>query len=231
LLIKNNKKITRDLALDEMRGLAVLMMIAFHFIYDLNHFKWIEVALFEDTAYILWRYFIIGLFLNVVGITLVLKHKNSTFKYFTKRLSKLAIAVTLISLVTYLTIPEKWIYFGILHLILISSLIGFFFINRPKVALIIAIVMLILILSIVTVPDLEFLKISFEPYLSKTTIDFQPLFPWLSMVLIGIYLAYHPWYKKIFITKFKLIQFLGRNALVIYLSHQLVLFNLIYLIS
>ena len=41
----------RDSALDLMRGLAIIMMIAFHFIYDLNSFGFTEVPLFTPVAY------------------------------------------------------------------------------------------------------------------------------------------------------------------------------------
>jgi uncharacterized membrane protein len=220
---------TRNLALDEMRGLAVLMMIAFHFIYDLNYFGLTTIDLFKDTFYVFWRYLIVILFLNAVGITLVLKHKNSTFKYFIKRLTKLIIVVILISIATYLVVPERWIYFGILHLILISSLLSFFFIKHPNIALTSAII--ILVLGVFNLPDLSSLKNTLALFLPKNTLDFYSLFPWLAMVLTGIYLGYHPWYQKVFITKFKILQFLGKNALVIYLSHQLILFSLVYLIS
>ena len=34
----------RDSSLDLMRGLAIIMMIAFHFIYDLNSFGFTDVS-------------------------------------------------------------------------------------------------------------------------------------------------------------------------------------------
>jgi uncharacterized membrane protein len=34
---------TRDSALDLMRGIAIIMMIAFHFIYDLNSFGFSDI--------------------------------------------------------------------------------------------------------------------------------------------------------------------------------------------
>jgi len=36
----------RDLSLDLIRGLAIIMMIAFHFIYDLNSFGFTQIPLF-----------------------------------------------------------------------------------------------------------------------------------------------------------------------------------------
>ncbi|MDC1536912.1 DUF1624 domain-containing protein, partial [Candidatus Thioglobus sp.] len=46
---------TRDSALDLMRGIAIIMMIAFHFIYDLNSFGFSDIPLFTHWAGIAWR--------------------------------------------------------------------------------------------------------------------------------------------------------------------------------
>ncbi|SMN00761.1 membrane protein, putative [uncultured Candidatus Thioglobus sp.] len=223
----SHSHIHRDVALDEMRGYGVLMMIVFHLIYDLNYFHFTQIALFQDTAYILWRWTIVAIFLNAVGITLVIKYRYADFKHFSKCLIKLAIVVVLLSLLTYLSVPKQWIYFGILHLILLSSLIAFFFVKYPNIAFIVA--ASILIAKFFNLPDLSILSLSLQGFLPSSTLDFYPLFPWLAMVLTGVYLAYHPWYKKIFFTQFGVLQFLGRNALVVYLTHQIFLFGGVYL--
>jgi uncharacterized membrane protein len=36
----------RDTSLDLMRGVAIIMMVAFHFIYDLNSFGFTDIPLF-----------------------------------------------------------------------------------------------------------------------------------------------------------------------------------------
>ncbi len=224
------KNYNRDRYLDQMRGVGVLMMIIFHFIYDLNYFNFININLFTDIIYIIWRYIIVAIFMNAVGISLVIAYKNKTFSYFLARLYKLTIIVAVLSLVSYLAFPNKWIYFGILHVILVSSIIGFFFKKNPNIALVIAIA--IIIANIFNLPDLSFITHTLNNFLPKQgTLDFYPLFPWLAMVFSGIFLAYHPWYKKIFITKSKLLEFLGKNALIIYLSHQLILFSFIAIIA
>ncbi|MBT3457430.1 MAG: DUF1624 domain-containing protein, partial [Thiotrichales bacterium] len=53
----------RDSSLDLMRGIAIIMMIAFHFIYDLNTFGFTEVPLFTHWIGIVWRCLIVFLFL------------------------------------------------------------------------------------------------------------------------------------------------------------------------
>ena len=114
----------RDLSLDLIRGLAIIMMIAFHFIYDLNSFGFTQIPLFTHWLGIAWRCLIVFLFLSAVGISLVLAHKDHLkFKKFLKRIFYLGLAALLVSAGTFVMFPDGWVYFGILHLIWISSLI------------------------------------------------------------------------------------------------------------
>ena len=77
---------TRDSALDLMRGIAIIMMIAFHFIYDLNSFGFSDIPLFTHWAGIAWRCLIVFLFLSAVGFTWVFANgKGIRFKKFLKR--------------------------------------------------------------------------------------------------------------------------------------------------
>ena len=216
----------RDSALDLMRGLAIIMMIAFHFIYDLNSFGFTEVPLFTHWAGITWRCLIVFLFLSAVGISLVIAHsKQLNLRKFLKRLIYLGIAALLVSTGTFVMFPNGWVYFGILHLIWVSSLIAIVFINLPKTSLLIA--ALILIGSIFDQPNLGIISNIFEPYLPLRSVDYYPLFPWLSFVFIGIYLGHHPFYRMAFTFRIHWLEVMGRHALIIYLTHQVVLFGLV----
>ena len=131
----------RDLSLDLIRGLAIIMMIAFHFIYDLNSFGFTQIPLFTHWLGIAWRCLIVFLFLSAVGISLVLAHKDHLkFKKFLKRIFYLGLAALLVSAGTFVMFPDGWVYFGILHLIWTSSLIAILFVNHPKTALLIAVI-------------------------------------------------------------------------------------------
>ena len=219
---------TRDSALDLMRGIAIIMMIAFHFIYDLNSFGFSDIPLFTHWAGIAWRCLIVFLFLSAVGISLVIAHsKGIKFKKFLKRLLYLGIAALFVSAGTYVMFPDGWVYFGILHLIWFSTIIAISFVNLPKTSLLIAV--LILIGAIVDQPNLSFISYLLEPYLPLGSVDYYPLFPWLSFVFIGIYLGHNPYYQKIFIFRLNWLEVIGKHALIIYLTHQLVLFSVVSL--
>ena len=218
----------RDSALDLIRGIAIIMMIAFHFIYDLNTFGFTEIPLFTHWAGIAWRCLIVFLFLSAVGISLVIAHgKKLNLQKFLKRLIYLGIAALLVSSGTYIMFPDGWVYFGILHLIWFSTIIAISFVNLPKTSLLIA--ALILIGAIFDQPNLSFISYLLEPYLPLGSIDYYPLFPWLSFVFIGIYLGHNPYYQKIFIFRLNWLEVIGNHALIIYLTHQIVLFSIVSL--
>jgi uncharacterized membrane protein len=220
-------KSNRDQALDLMRGIAIIMMIVFHFIYDLNHFHYTNIPLsgFWLTSY--WRYLIVFLFLNAVGISLVIAYgKSFSLKKFIKRLALLGLAALLVSVGTYFQNPDGWVYFGILHLIWTSTLIAIFFIQLPKISLFIA--ALIFVFKVfLNLPDLSFLSVWLSDYLPLFSVDLYPLFPWIAFVFTGIYLGHNPIYKKIFFMKLPLLQLIGQHSLIIYLLHQVILFSLV----
>ena len=222
----NTNKSSRDQALDLMRGIAIIMMIVFHLIYDLNEFGYTNIPLsnFWLTSY--WRYLIVFLFLNAVGISLVIAYgKNFSLNKFIKRLALLGLAALSVSLGTYILFPDAWVYFGILHLIWTATLIAIIFVQFPKTSLFVA--ALIFILGYLNLPDLSFFRFLLSDYLPLSSVDFYPLFPWIAFVFTGIYLGHNPIYKKIFFMRVPFLQLVGRHSLIIYLLHQVILFSLV----
>ena len=224
-MISINKS-SRDQALDLMRGIAIIMMIMFHLIYDLNEFGYTNIPLsnFWLTSY--WRYLIVFLFLNAVGISLVIAYgKSFNLNKFIKRLALLGLAALSVSVGTYILFPNAWVYFGILHLIWTGTLIAIFFIQLPKISLFIA--ALIFLFGYLNLTDLSFLRILLSNYLPLSSVDFYPFFPWIAFIFTGIYLGHNPIYKKIFFMKLPLLQLIGQHSLIIYLLHQVILFALV----
>ena len=222
----NTNKSSRDQALDLMRGIAIIMMIVFHLIYDLNEFGYTNIPLsnFWLTSY--WRYLIVFLFLNAVGISLVIAYgKNFSLYKFIKRLAILGLAALSVSLGTYFLFPDAWVYFGILHLIWTATLIAIIFVQFPKISLFVA--ALIFLLGYLNLPNLSFFGFLLSDYLPLSSVDFYPLFPWIAFVFTGIYLGHNPIYKKIFFMRVPFLQLVGQHSLIIYLLHQVILFSLV----
>lgn len=218
----------RDNCLDFIRGLAIIMMIIFHLIYDLNYFGFTNIDLHGNPLTQYWRYLIIILFLSAVGISMVIVYKEKFNIYkFSKRILLIGSCAFTISIVTYFIFPKSWVYFGILHLILVSSIITIFFVRMPKISLLIAII--ILTAYYFDLINLSFLATILKDKIPQYSVDFYPIFPWIAFVFIGIYMGHNPWYRKIFIIKSNIIQNIGKKSLIIYMLHQPILWVIIYI--
>ena len=213
-------------------------MVIFHFCYDLEYFKIYNFHISSNPFFLYFRIVIVSLFLFVVGVSLTLSHKSAiNWQKVKKRAITLFSVAFAISVVTYFIFPYSWVYFGIIHFIALASLLGLFFIDKKALALFVALAILLLYF-------LGFLSMSpifkaVAPLLHLPvhfTQDLVPLIPWFSVVLLGIALSdllLSFCQKKLiqtFTQQLKIVNFLGKHALSIYLVHQIVLFALFFII-
>lgn len=229
-------QINRINGLDIFKGWAILLMVAYHIGYDLKHFGYISADLDHDTFWVYSRYIIVSMFLVSVGMNLTLAHMpNIQWHKMKKRTLILATASIIVSIVTYIQFPQTWVYFGILHFILVASWVGLLFLPYPILALVTAII--IFIGTYLGYLHMHGLFALFQAPLhlpAEYTQDVVRFFPWFGAVLIGIVIVSYHLHIKIFSniffsTKFlpnKILAFLGRHTLIIYLFHQPILFGL-----
>jgi uncharacterized membrane protein len=223
---------------DVLRGFALVMMSAFHFCYDINYFGWAYFPIGISPSWIIWQRSIASTFLLLVGIGLVLRAKfKPAWKDFWRRWLQIAGAAILVSLGSYLIFPTSFIYFGILHCIAISLLVGRLLLRLGAINIGLGIAAIALA-NIFTNPffnDRSLNWIGFATQLQPTE-DYVPLFPWLGLVLIGCGLG-KIWEKF----EFRLPTFLvtigdrliwlvwiGKRSLAIYLLHQPILFAILF---
>lgn len=223
-ILKNRAK-----TLDAYRGLAVALMIVFHFCWDLRDFGFLEYSL-EAPFWIGFRYVILFLFLTAVGWSSYLAHISQQTHYrFCFNQFKILSAAVIISLGSFLAMPKQWIFFGILHFIFLSSMIirpisGHALISTCLGGAIILLTYLLPIDSSV-IRDWFSLTLGAPNY----TLDYVSPFPWIGVVLIGPIFGYLK-IEQIALAKSKvstLLALMGRHALVIYLGHQLLLYPLV----
>ncbi|CAA6823827.1 MAG: Mlr1315 protein [uncultured Sulfurovum sp.] len=220
--------------LDIFRGMAILLMIMYHFTFDLNYFKIIAINMDETTTFLIMRYTIISMFLFTVGVSLGLNHqKEIQWKSVRKRMLQLGTASIMVSIATYVVFPISWVYFGILHFILVASLMTLPLIKFPKTSLILS--LFILLGSASGFLNLHPLFNLLQAPLNLPTIyceDLVPLFPWWSVVLLGTVSVHYQIHHKIFNANIftqnskinTLLKKMGQYSLLIYLIHQPILF-------
>lgn len=241
-------KKTRFWEIDTLRGIAVILMIIFHFLYDLNYFHYVSISLYTG-FFLIFVYFIATLFLLLVGISLTISYskvqKTSTINKIRWKFARRGIFIfslgLLITLVTWIYLPKGFILFGVLHCIGISILFAYPFIRYTIQPFLLGILFIVIGIFIkpLTFDFPWLLWLGFTPY-NFYTVDYFPLLPWFGVVLIGISLG-NIFYKN-GIRKFslrdktykkivKFITFLGRHSLIIYLLHQVILIGIFTLIS
>jgi uncharacterized membrane protein len=224
--IKTHKS-TRYPLLDWIRGFAVVLMVIFHFSYDLNKFGFIRVDFIRDLFWFRFPRVIVFLFMICVGIGLSLNHKKQiNWPNFWKRFRKLAGFALAVSVFTFYAFPKNYVFFGTLHSIAICSLLGLGFLKRPKLSLVLGLLMC----GTNLIMQKDFIK--WNKILEIQSMDYIPIYPWLGVVLLGIYLESIDFHKKSlpnWVPAQKFFEWLGAHSLKIYLLHQIILFVLVYL--
>ena len=175
--------------LDMARGIAVILMVIYHFSWDLSFHKFFD---FDVNQVLGWRIFARGIaasFLFLAGFSLWLAHRNG-FKAqaFWRREIILIAAAGLVSLGTWYAFPSSYVFFGILHCIAASSLIALLFLRLPGwVTLFAAVLVLVAPFTLANeafnAPLLAFIGLRTVPPMTN---DYVPLLPWLSPLLAGL---------------------------------------------
>jgi uncharacterized membrane protein len=231
---------------DLLRGAAVIMMISFHFAFDLSYSGLRHLDVYSGAWFLLART-AAGLFLLLVGISLVLsasraeRENRDIFPHLLRRglwIFSLGMGLTL---ATYVLIGDGFIVFGVLHLIGTSIVISYPFLKRQRLSCLMG---LSIILAGWTLQGMEvdypwLLWLGLAPA-GFRSLDYFPLLPWWGMVLVGISLGsyfYRGYRRRVplpdlsFCLSIKPFIALGRNSLLIYLVHQPILIALLLLLS
>lgn len=225
--------------IDAARGLALICMAIYHCAWDLSMFGYVSQATIFGSGWTLFARAIASSFLFLVGFSIVISGGFESFS-FLKRWLQVAIAAIIISIATYIFMPESFIFFGILHLIAFSLILGSIMITAPWYLFLMGAIFVFFAADHVTselfsAPWAAFIGLSANPV---NSVDFVPVFPWFSAVLLGmaagkVTIVYDklPALAKITSPLFKPFALLGRWSLVFYLVHQPILIALIFAIS
>jgi uncharacterized membrane protein len=222
----------RIVALDAARGAAIVAMVAFHLIWDLGNFGYIDRDFPYSAGVKLFGHAIAIAFLFIVGVSLVLaRARGAGWGAFRRRFFMIAGAAGLVSLGTYIAFPQAFVFFGILHCIALSSLLA-----APLLALRWPAALFAAVVA--SLAPLVFSHPLFNPiwlsWIGLSTIepltnDYQPLLPWSGAVFAGVATA-KVWRAQNMAPigagfRAGVMSWLGRRSLALYLLHQPVLFG------
>lgn len=205
--------------IDLLRAVAIILMVIFHTVFDLNEFAGVDIDYLSGFWY--WEGKISALtFIFLAGIS------SGFSKNTTKRgIKVLAFAMT-ITLVTFIFYREQYIRFGILHFLGVGMILFPLLKRMNSVLLFIsaAVIALGAIPLNNTLVDTSLLIPFGVMYRGFATLDYYPLSPYLSVFILGV-LAYKIYYyKKQSLFKFSYennyISTISKNSLSIYLIHQ-----------
>jgi len=237
--------IKRISEIDFFRGIAIIMMIVFHFSWDLDFFGLISMS----NNPLFWNVFqklTGGLFIFLVGVSLTLSYsrtmKKNRDKYpykFLLRGFRILGYGLIITAVSYIWMREVFVFFGILHFIGAAIILTTPFLNLRYTNLVLG----ILTLSVGIYLRQQLFDFAWLIWFGFTypihTLDLYPILPWIGIVFFGLFAGnmLYPKAKRIKILnkikmpKSKAIEFLGRYSLLIYFIHIPVMFGVAYLIS
>ncbi len=217
----------RFFEIDVIRGVAILLVVFYHFIFDLTYFRFAQIELYTG----FWLYFqrvAATLFVLIFGICISISANRKNYELsFLKRTLKLGVLAAFITLVTWVFVPGEFIRFGIIHFFAVATVISLFFVKLGKWNLPIGV---LIILSGLYLNTIE----STNPFLLPLglltigikTLDYFPLLPWFGVVLIGIAIGDYVYNKRKFVLNVKenkvttFLSLIGRHTLAIYLVHQ-----------
>ena len=236
-------KPARVALIDLLRGVALLAMIAFHFSWDLEFLSLADLNVTGNPLWIAFAHATAGSFLFTVGLSLVLAHgAGIRTKAFWRRFAMIAAAAGIVTLGSWFTSPDALIWFGILHCIAVSSVLGLAFLRLPAPLVIVAAAICLVAPAIWTSPAFNapgwlWLGLASDPLPAD---DYIPLLPWFGLVLAGIAaarlaLAFRPqeswarWQPHNALSR--ALAFGGRHSLIVYLVHQPLLLGALWIVA
>lgn len=248
LLLVHKGRTERYMEIDALRGIAIVMMVIYHLVYDLAFLGYYRANVLIGG----WRLFARTtaiLFILLAGVSLALSYARVEpqkkggrlySRYLTRGLKLIGWGLV-ITAFTWVYMGKPVIIFGILHLIGTATLFAFPFLSLRWANLAIGplIIGLGMYLNQLPVSHPWFLLLGLRPA-GLFQFDYFPLLPWFGVVLLGVFIGQTmypggvPRLGLMDVGKQPVTRgliWLGRRSLAIYLVHQPLLFAMLTLVG
>lgn len=236
-------------AMDELRGLCVILMVLFHALYTIGLIYNVGWATTLLNIFSPLQPFFAGIFILISGISSMFSRSN------TKRGLKLAGVSIIVTLVTVFFVQGSEIWFGILHFLSICMIL-FGLLKKPleKVkplwGIVVCLILYIITSGIpyrvlgipgflsISLPDALYSSDIFAPLGFHTrgfySSDYFPLLPNIFIFFAGGFLGI--WAKRglfpetLYKLRSKPLSFIGKHSLIIYVLHQPLIYGICWLV-
>lgn len=233
--------------IDLLRGVAIILMIAFHALYDFNYLLGYNFDLNSGMFQYIGRTSAV-IFIFLVGVSLTLSRSRSVemnlpsqrmhSKYIKRGVTIFSWGL-IITFLTWLFLKDGVVIFGILHFIGLSIIVAYPFLKLRYYNILIGAGLIFAgqYLGHITFDFPWLLWLGLKPY-NFYSLDYFPLIPWFGVILIGIFTGnfLYPNYTRKFDIKnhseflpIRLLCMFGKRSLLIYLIHQPILIALLYI--
>lgn len=228
------KDIPRIDFIDAVRGFAVILMIVHHFMYDLVTFLDAPSWLCSNETLNIFQKFFAGVFICLCGVSSKFSRSNI------KRGIITLCAAGIITVVTF--IIDLPIVFGVLHLLgtcmLFYGLTCRLWDIIPRwITLVFSVAGTVISSWCITNIAVESknLRILGWPDKDFVSHDYFPLFPWIFVFMfgtwMGFYIKEHRFPRWFYTARIPVLPQIGRHSLLIYLTHQPVLYGITMIIK
>lgn len=215
--------------IDLLKALAIILMITFHTVFDLNQFVGINIE--YQSGFWYWVGKISALiFIFLAGIS------GGFSKSTVRRGIKVFLFGMAITLVTYILFKEQYTRFGILHLLGVGMVLFPVLKRMNNIFLFLTAVLI----AFAAIPVKHILAetgllLPFGiMYSGFATLDYYPLVPYFSVFILGILVYKLFYYKRQSIFTFgcenRNLSLISKNSLAIYLIHQPIIIAIIFLV-
>jgi uncharacterized membrane protein len=227
--------------IDVLRGVAVVAMVLYHFSYDLAYLVGLfDVGFFRSGIGLDMGRMIGGTFIFLAGLSLALSYSRAVasqpsegtlfWKYLGRGLRIFSYGLV-ITLFTWIFLPNEMVVFGILHLIGASIIVAYPFLRLKLANVALGLLCIVIGLYLndfgTAHPWLAWLGIRPNFFM----LDYWPLFPWFGVALLGVFAGnalYGDASKRATRAipqppSSRPLAFLGRHSLLVYFVHQPVL--------